>query len=533
MNPRSNYFLSLFVLAFLSAPVHAERYTNNPDGTVTDNITGLMWDQCSWGQTWVPGPACLGLGSNYDFSEAQRIAANANSQNGGSGYKGHNDWRLPNRTELVSLIKPGAWDPSIDTAAFPNTVRKSFWSSTVYAPDPAFGWNVDFGDGDATANYQTLNFDVRLVRGGKSHGAFDAQAKPAVTAEVTADNKVYDGNATATISGCHLMGVTTGDTVTCSAASASFNSADAGTGKTVTAKGISLGGANAAKYQLTNSTATTTADITKATQSSLIIASNPAALSIGGIATISSTGGTTGGDVTYEAVGSPGGLICSINGSTLTVSGVPGTCSVSGTMLGNANYQPVMSSVLSVVVTDTNSTALVLSSTAVTYGTAVTVNATVTGQQRATGELFFYDRGRHIASKSLSKGLASIRKLFPAGLHILTAQYVGDANNPGSTSLPVTLVVAKAEQARLVLRAKPAIVESGKRSILKVSGGTGTGNITFETVAEGAAICRIKGNTLITSGSAGKCVVKAIKVAKNPSYNPIMSNSVTVEVFDP
>ena len=80
-----------------------------------------------------------------------------------------------------------------------------------------------------------------------------------VTASVTAANKQFDGTTTATITGCTLSGTPAG--VTCSAAAATFADAAVGTGKTVTATGITLAGANASLYALTATTATTTADI--------------------------------------------------------------------------------------------------------------------------------------------------------------------------------------------------------------------------------------------------------------------------------
>ncbi|MDO8529915.1 MAG: YDG domain-containing protein, partial [bacterium] len=82
-----------------------------------------------------------------------------------------------------------------------------------------------------------------------------------VTPSVTATSKVYDGTTTATTS-CSLTGVESGDDVTCSAANSDFDNKNVGTGKTVTATGITLGGANAGEYTLTSTTATTTANIT-------------------------------------------------------------------------------------------------------------------------------------------------------------------------------------------------------------------------------------------------------------------------------
>jgi hypothetical protein len=89
--------------------------------------------------------------------------------------------------------------------------------------------------------------------------------KAPVTATVTASNKGYDSTTTATITGCTLSGVLAADTgnVTCSAAAGAFSDAKVGTGKTVTATGITLAGSAASNYTLgANTSATTTANIT-------------------------------------------------------------------------------------------------------------------------------------------------------------------------------------------------------------------------------------------------------------------------------
>ena len=76
---------------------------------------------------------------------------------------------------------------------------------------------------------------------------------------VTANNKAYDGATTATLnlSGAALNGVLSGDTVTLNSAGATGNFADktVGNGKTVTVSGLTLGGADAGNYSLTQPTA--------------------------------------------------------------------------------------------------------------------------------------------------------------------------------------------------------------------------------------------------------------------------------------
>ncbi|MEE4295171.1 MAG: DUF1566 domain-containing protein, partial [Wenzhouxiangella sp.] len=155
-------------------PEPEPRFVDNLDGTVTDAATWLMWDRCSWGQTLDGSNACTGPASVHNWEAALGIAITANA---GAGHRGYSDWRLPNRTELESLVDiTKATAPAIDTAAFPptNTPPFFFWSSTVYTPSPALAWNVSFAiNGETSAFSQPFGGLVRLVRSGQS---FDALA---------------------------------------------------------------------------------------------------------------------------------------------------------------------------------------------------------------------------------------------------------------------------------------------------------------------------------------------------------------------
>jgi hypothetical protein len=83
----------------------------------------------------------------------------------------------------------------------------------------------------------------------------------AITGSITAASKVYDGNSTAQITGRTLSGVLATDAVTYSGGTATFNNKNVGAGKTVSATGLALAGAEAANYTV-NAAASTTAEIT-------------------------------------------------------------------------------------------------------------------------------------------------------------------------------------------------------------------------------------------------------------------------------
>src|SRR5438445_629409 len=89
-----------------------------------------------------------------------------------------------------------------------------------------------------------------------------------VTASITADGKTYDGTRAASITGCSLEaqsanhGVVSPDSVGCSASNGLFDTAAAGTAKTLAAD-VALAGTDKANYQLVSLSASTTANIDK------------------------------------------------------------------------------------------------------------------------------------------------------------------------------------------------------------------------------------------------------------------------------
>ncbi|MDD2769894.1 MAG: DUF1566 domain-containing protein [Methylococcus sp.] len=174
-------FLPLLVALPWAMPVAAV-FTDNGDGTVTDEATGLMWDQCSWGQGWdYELNTCRNRPSTHSWDQALAVAASANSQ----VWREYTGWRLPNAKELESLVDISKNNPAIDTAVFPFTPATGvYWSSTSFGGDPARAWYVSFETGSVLANSKATLLYVRLVRGGRSFADFDAFL-PAYTLTVT------------------------------------------------------------------------------------------------------------------------------------------------------------------------------------------------------------------------------------------------------------------------------------------------------------------------------------------------------------
>jgi hypothetical protein len=144
--------ITLLIIILLLVPMVAiaTHYTINGDGTVTDNVTGLMWQQedDDIARTW---------GSAIAYCENLVVPPST-----------YSDWRLPTNKELRSIIDKSLWNPAIDTTAFPNTNASYYWSSTTYKDDTAEAWYVTFSYGGVFSHGKSGNKNyVRCVRGGQ------------------------------------------------------------------------------------------------------------------------------------------------------------------------------------------------------------------------------------------------------------------------------------------------------------------------------------------------------------------------------
>lgn len=89
--------------------------------------------------------------------------------NGGGGFAGANDWRLPAFAELMTVLNqpyPCATAPCVDSAFGSFTQSDYYWSSTTSAYSPCYAWDVYFFDGSVGVDFKDALISVRAVRGG-------------------------------------------------------------------------------------------------------------------------------------------------------------------------------------------------------------------------------------------------------------------------------------------------------------------------------------------------------------------------------
>lgn len=114
-------------------------YTDNGDGTITDNNTGLMWKKCMQGQY---SNDCLGSALGMTWQ-------NAVSQCSALTLVGYSDWYLPSLKEILTLTyfglgPQGLFGQTINTTYFPNTPTSDIWSGTEDAYSSVNAWRINF-----------------------------------------------------------------------------------------------------------------------------------------------------------------------------------------------------------------------------------------------------------------------------------------------------------------------------------------------------------------------------------------------------
>jgi len=119
--------------------------------TAYDTKTHLTWQRCSQGQTWsVSG--CTGAVRQMSWDETHSWSEN---------------WRLPTKDELLTLVASECKNPAINEVVFPGMDLKQPWYWTSTDSNASWAWAVDLGDGGTSAyagHLHAYTLSVRLVR---------------------------------------------------------------------------------------------------------------------------------------------------------------------------------------------------------------------------------------------------------------------------------------------------------------------------------------------------------------------------------
>ena len=113
------------------------------------------------------------------------------------------------------------------------------------------------------------------------------------------------------------------------------------------------------------------------------------------------------------------------------------------------------------------------------------------------------------------------------GTCTVIATRAADTNYNLATSAAITITVGQATQTTLTAVATPGTIAYNGTSALTITGGSGTGAVTF-AVTTGAANCTITGTTLTATGT-GTCVVTGTKAA-DTNYSAQNSAALTITI---
>jgi Protein of unknown function (DUF1566) len=141
--------ITTLIVVFLAVATPASAtFTDNGDGTVTDDVTGLMWIKTDESTSGLKNDACAYC-DNLEFAT-------------------YDDWRPPTIEELQTIIDYQYDSPAIDENVFGTTnIGDRYWSDTILTnTSDLFVWLTTTSSG-LVENYYTynVNANIRCVRG--------------------------------------------------------------------------------------------------------------------------------------------------------------------------------------------------------------------------------------------------------------------------------------------------------------------------------------------------------------------------------
>ena len=169
----------------------ATRFTDNGDGTISDALTGLMWEKK--GHLDGTPVACANAGACPDPHDADNLYTWSFDNptgpagtvftvflaqlNAGSGFAGHTDWRLPTLEELRGIVDYADTTAPTIVPAFENgcsatcdgmacgcTSSERTWTNDLLPSIGGNAWTVEFLDGSVINDTRDTDYAARAVR---------------------------------------------------------------------------------------------------------------------------------------------------------------------------------------------------------------------------------------------------------------------------------------------------------------------------------------------------------------------------------
>jgi Protein of unknown function (DUF1566)/Secretion system C-terminal sorting domain len=130
--------------------INVPNYTNNSNGTITDNVTGLMWQQSDGGE--------MTHSNAIIYADILVLG-------------GFSDWRLPSPRESFSILNHQNNMPALNTSFFTNTTAGYWWTNTFELNSTTKVWVTNAGGGignkpisETISAGGTFKFHARCVR---------------------------------------------------------------------------------------------------------------------------------------------------------------------------------------------------------------------------------------------------------------------------------------------------------------------------------------------------------------------------------
>jgi hypothetical protein len=166
------------------------RFTNNNNGTITDNMTGLIWLKKGNVATEEIWSDALLLVQELNTLGTMRSQPCGDISNGGAH---QTDWRLPNRNEMESLmnLEEGNQFNWLASQGFELNGNARYWTSTTLGKNPDDAWHAQFSEGRIRHWSKEFNSAVWAVRGDNANKPDELWQTGQTTSYGTGDDGQY------------------------------------------------------------------------------------------------------------------------------------------------------------------------------------------------------------------------------------------------------------------------------------------------------------------------------------------------------